>query len=286
MNISDHTSKLRNYLEFRNYSKNTIDNYCSNFSGFLAYFEKLNITHPERINADMIIKFLSQFKEPSTHSGYHSAIKIYYEKIARVGIEKFKFIERPRKNNKLPIVLSIEEIQRMFNVCDNTKHMVILALLYSCGFRVSELINLKWDHVDRTRGVINIIQAKGNKDRQVGLASDIIPLLEAYYQEYKSKEYVLNGQTNIQYTDRSVGEVIKQLAFKAKILNKKVHPHLIRHCYATHLLEAGTDINLIQKLLGHSNVKTTNIYLHISHNHISKIPSTLSNIKINNNGRK
>jgi site-specific recombinase XerD len=280
MNISDHTSKLRNYLEFRNYSKNTVDNYCSNFSGFLAHFQKLNITHPERISADMIITFLSQFKEPSTHSGYHSAIKIYYEKIARVGIEKFKFIERPRKNNKLPIVLSIEEIQRMFNVCDNKKHTVILALLYSCGFRVSELINLKWAHVDRSRGIINIIQSKNHKDRQVGLPVDIIPLLEAYYQEYKSKIYVLNGQSNIQYTDRSVGEVIKQLASKAKILNKKVHPHLIRHCYATHLLEAGTDINLIQKLLGHSNVKTTNIYLHISHNHISKIQSPLSNIKL------
>jgi len=278
MNISDHTAKLRNYMEFRNYAKASTEGYCSSFAGFLAHFEKQGVTHPDRINSDMIIQFLSQFKEPATHSGYHSVVKIYYEKIAKVGIEKFKYIERPRKNHKLPIVLSVDEIQRMFNACENTKHKVILAVLYSCGLRVSELINLKWDHIDRSRNIINIIQAKGNKDRQVGLPQSIVPLLEKYYKEYRPKEYILNGQTSPQYSDRSVGEVIKQLAEKANILNKKVHPHLIRHCYATHLVEAGTDINLIQKLLGHANVKTTNIYLHISHNHISKIQSPLEGI--------
>lgn len=278
MNISDHVTKLRNYMKFRNYSPRSVDNYCSNFTGFLSHFEKQGVTHPDRINSEMIITFLGQFKQPATHSGYHSAIKIYYEKIAKVGIEKFKYIERPRKNYKLPIVLSVDEIQRMFTACENTKHKVILGLLYSCGLRVSELINLKWDHIDRSRDIINIIQAKGNKDRQVGLPKSIIPLLEKYYKEYRPKEYVLNGQASPQYSDRSVGEVIKQLADKAGILNKKVHPHLIRHCYATHLVEAGTDINLIQKLLGHANVKTTNIYLHISHNHISKIQSPLEGI--------
>lgn len=280
MNISDHTAKLRNYLQFRNYSKNTVENYCSNFMGFLAHFEAQGVTHPDRINADMIIQFLTKFKQPATHSGYHSAIKIYYEKIAKVGIEKFKYIERPRKNHKLPIVLSVGEIQSMFNACENLKHKVILALLYSCGFRVSELINLQWAHIDRARGIINVIQAKGNKDRQVGLPTTILPLLIQYFNEYKPKQYVLNGQTQLQYSDRSVGEVIKQLAQKAGIVNKKVHPHLIRHCYATHLVEAGTDINLIQKLLGHANVKTTNIYLHISHNHISNIKSPLSAISL------
>jgi len=280
MNISDHVDKLRNYLEFRKYAKNTSENYCSNFSGFLAYFEKQGITHPEKITSEMIIRFLMDFKEPSTQSGYQSAIKIYYEKIARTGSEKFKYIERPRKSKKLPIVLSVEEIQRMFDVCENLKHKVILAILYSCGLRVSELINLKWDHVDRSRNIINVIQAKGNKDRQVGLDPSLLSLLEKYYNEYAPQEYVLNGQVNLQYTDRSVGEVIKQLAEKAKIHNKKVHPHLIRHCYATHLVEDGKDINIIQKLLGHASVKTTMIYTHISHNHISKITSPLSAIKL------
>jgi len=171
----------------------------------------------------------------------------------------------------------------MFSVCENLKHKVILGMLYSCGLRVSELINLKWNHVDRSRKVINIIQAKGNKDRQVGLPEDIIELLTDYWKVYKSKEYVLNGQfpeKQLQYSDRSVGEVIKQLAEKAKIFNKKVHPHLIRHCYATHLLEYGTDISLIQKLLGHGSIKTTQIYTHISPNLISNVRSPISNIKL------
>lgn len=282
MLISDHVNKLGKYLEFRNYSKASIKNYCSNFTMFLSYFEKIGITHPDRINSSMVIEFLSQFKEPSTHSGYHSAIKIYYEKIARVGIEKFKYIERPKRNKKLPIVLSQDEIQRMFNVCDNKKHRVILALLYSCSLRVSELLNLKWSHIDRSRMIINIIQAKGNKDRQVGLNDILIQLLTDYYKEYKPKEYVLNGQNDsLQYSEKSVSEVVKQLAAKAGICNKRVYTHLMRHTSATHMVENGIDINLIQRLLGHSSPKTTAIYTHISHNLISKINSPLQNIKFN-----
>lgn len=159
------------------------------------------------------------------------------------------------------------------------KHKVILALLYSCGLRVSELINLKWSHIDRSRMVINIIQAKGNKDRQVMLTPELIPLLEKYWNEYKSKEYVLNGQVDLQYSSRSVLGVVKQLANKAG-LDKRVYTHLMRHCSFTHMVENGTDINLIQRLAGHSNVKTTAIYTHISHNLISKIKSPLANIEL------
>ncbi len=279
MNISEHTSDLRKYMVFRKYAKQSVDNYCSNFSGFLAHFEKRGVTHPSKINHEMIIKFLSQFTQPATHSGYHSAIKVYYEKVARVGIEKFKYIERPKKNKKLPIVLSVSEIQKMFDVCENVKHKTILALLYSAGLRVSELINLKWTHVDRSRMIINIIGAKGGKDRQVGLSPDLIPLLEKYAREYGTKDFVFVGQGSDQYSDRSVLEVIKKLAQKAG-LGKRVYTHLIRHCTFTHMVENGVDINLIQKIAGHSNVKTTNVYLHISHNHISKIQSPLHGIKL------
>jgi len=199
-------------MEFRNYSKNSINNYCSNFSVFLAHFENLGVTHPDRINRIMVINFLSKFKDPSTHSGYHSAIKIYYQKVAKTGIDKFKWIERPKRNKKLPIVLSQNEIQKMFDVCDNLKHRTIFALLYSCGLRVSELINLKWEHIDRSRMIINIIQAKGKKDRQIGLTPSLIPLLTKYWKQYKSVIYVLNGQFDLQYSARSVSAVVKQLA--------------------------------------------------------------------------
>lgn len=270
-------------MEFRNYSPRTISNYCSCFNLFLAHFENEGVSHPDKINREMIVEFLSQYKEPSTHSAYHSAIKVYYEKVARVGIEKFKYIERPKRNKKLPIVLSQQEVQRMFDACENTKHTVILAILYSCGLRVSELINLRWKDIDRERMVINIIQAKGKKDRQVMLSEHLIPLLTKYWREYKSKEFVLNGQfpeKELRYSARSVGEVIKQLAKKAGI-NKSVHTHIMRHNCFTHMVENGVDINIIQKLAGHSSVKTTAIYTHISSNIISKIPSPLSNIKLN-----
>ncbi len=276
MNISEHIARFEQEMKRRNYSSQTVEVYSSCLKKFFGDSKK---DHPKNINEADIKAFLSEFKEPNTQRSYHSAIKKFYD-VCLGQKNKFKYIPYAKKSNKLPIVLSIEEIQKMFNACENKKHKVILALLYSCSLRVSELINLKWKDIDRSRMIINIIQAKGNKDRQVGLNDKLIELLTEYWNEYKSKEYVLNGQISLQYSDRSVGEVVKQLASKAGIDNKRVYTHLIRHCSATHMVEAGTDINLIQKLLGHSNVKTTNIYLHISHNHISKIKSPLSNINL------
>lgn len=278
MNISEHTSNFIQEMKRRNYSKNTIDNY-SNCIKF--FFGKSTKDHPKNINEQDIKDFLGTFTEVNTQRNYHSAIKKFYD-VCLGQKNKFKYIPYAQKNNKLPIVLSVEEIQKMFDVCENKKHKVILALLYSCSLRVSELINLKWTNIDRSRMIINIIQAKGNKDRQVGLNQQLIDLLTNYYKEYKPKEYVLNGQfpeKQLQYSDRSVGEVIKQLAKKAGINNKHIYTHLMRHTSATHLVESGTDINLIQKILGHSNVKTTGIYLHISHNLIHKI-SPLGGIRL------
>lgn len=279
MNISEHTYNFIQEMKRRNYSQNTIENYVGCIKYFFAQSTK---DHPKNINESDIKEFLCKFKEVNTQRNYHSAIKKFYL-ICLNQKNKFKYIPYAKKNENLPIVLSVDEIQKMFSVCENLKHKVILSLLYSAGLRVSELINLKWKDIDRSRMIINIIQAKGNKDRQVMLSPELIPLLISYYNEYNTKEYVLNGQNTdkeLRYSDRSVGEVIKQLANKAGLKNKRVYTHLIRHCFATHLVEAGTDINLIQKLLGHSNVKTTNIYLHISNNHISKIQSPLSAIKM------
>lgn len=274
MNISEHTNSFIQEMKRRNYSQNTIDNYASCIGVFFSLSKK---DHPKNINEQDIKDFLGTLKQTNTQRNYHSAIKKFYD-VCLGQKEKFKYIPYTRKDGKLPIVLSVEEIQKMFSICENTKHKVIMALLYSCGLRVSELINLKWENIDRSRMIINIIQAKGNKDRQVMLTPQIIPLLEKYWSEYKSKIYVLNGWKNEpQYSERSVGQVVKQLAQKAGI-NKRVYTHLMRHCSFTHMVENGTDINLIQKLAGHSSVKTTAIYTHISHNLISKIQSPLSNI--------
>ncbi len=275
MNISEHTTRFIQEMNRRNYSKNTINNYVSCLNVFFSTVKK---DHPKNINESDIKEFLSKCIRVNTQRNYQSAIKKFYE-ICLNQKNKFKNIPYARVEKKLPIVLSQDEVQRMFNVCDNLKHKVILSILYACGLRVSELINLKWSHIDRARMVINIIQGKGKKDRQVMLPSSLIPLLEKYYFEYKPKEYVLNGQVCLQYSDRSILQVVKQLADKANI-NKRVYTHLMRHNCFTHLCEAGTDINIIQKLAGHSNVKTTMIYTHISDSIISKINSPLDNINI------
>lgn len=260
-------------------SERTQENYQSSVKSFLYKFK--DAKEPSRISTQEVKEYLCSFDTINTRNHKLCAIKSFYE--ITVGMPlKLDKIPFSKKDKKLPIVLSVDEVQSMFKVCDNLKHKVILALLYSCGLRVSELINLKWSNIDRSRMIINIIQAKGNKDRQVMLTPELIPLLEKYYLEYKSKEYVLNGQfpdKQLQYSERSVGEVIKQLASKAGI-NKRVYTHLMRHCSFTHMVENGIDINLVQKLAGHSNVKTTMIYTHISHNHISKIQSPLSQIQL------
>lgn len=276
MNLEKWINRYKTDCEMKYNSDATKYNYTSGVKSFLVKFNKYS--EPKEIPTQEIKEYLLTFKTINTRKHNICAIKSFYQ--LTVGMpNKIDKIPYPKSDKKLPIVLSVDEIKSMFKVCENLKHKVILALLYSCGLRVSELINLKWKHIDRSRMIINIIQAKGNKDRQVMLTPELLPLLEKYYFEYKPKEYVLNGQTNIQYTDRSVGEVVKQLAVKAGI-SKRVYTHLMRHCSFTHMVENGTDINLIQKLAGHSNVKTTSIYLHISHNHISKIQSPLSNIEL------
>lgn len=276
MNIGKYLEMYSRDLSLKNYSENTIENYCSQVKLFLNHFESV-ATKPSEINESQIKEWILSSQSINGRKHRISALKLFYKLTGKQPM-KFKYIEYPKSDKKLPIVLSVEEIQRMFMVCENLKHKVILSLLYSCGLRVSELINLQWHHIDRSRMIINIIAGKGKKDRQVMLDSKLIPLLETYYRTYKSREYVLNGQFDIRYSQQSVLQVVKQLAEKAKINNKRVYTHLLRHCAFTHMVENGTDINLIQRLAGHSSVKTTGIYLHMSHNHISKIPSPLQQI--------
>lgn len=257
-------------------SEATQDNYISQVKSFLFRFK--DEIEPKSIPNDKIKEWLLEAKTINTRKHRLCALNSFYSLTVRMP-EKIGKIPYPKSEKKLPIVLSVDEIQSMFSVCDNLKHRLILALLYSCGLRVSEVINLKLSHIDKSRKIINVIQAKGNKDRQVMLTESLIPLFEKYYNGYTPKEYVFNGQNSLQYSERSIGEVIKQLAAKAKI-TKRVYTHLIRHCSFTHMVEGGVDINLIQKIAGHNNVKTTNIYLHISDNHISKIKSPLEYINL------
>ena len=254
----------------------TQNNYVSCVNNFLNKFS--NYREPKEVPTQEIKEYLLTFKTINTRKHNLCAIKSFYK--LSVGMpSKIDKIPYPKSDKKLPQVLSVGEVQKMFNVCENLKHKVILALLYSCGLRVSELINLRWCNIDRSRMIINIIGGKGNKDRQVMLTESLIPILEKYYREYKTKDYILGGQFGEQYSSRSVLQVMKQLGSKAGI-NKRVWTHQMRHNSFTHMVEKGVDINLISRLAGHQNVKTTLIYTHISHNIVSKISSPLENISL------
>lgn len=276
MNIRKYIDDYSRDIELVYNSKATKNNYISQVKCFLNYFE--NEIEPKAISNDKIKDWLLEAKTINSRKHRLCAINSFYK--ITIGMpSKIQKIPYPKSEKKLPIVLSQEEVQRMFDVCENLKHKVILALLYSCGLRVSELINLQWSNIDRSRMIINIISGKGKKDRQVMLSSELIPLLEKYWYQYQTKNYILGGQFSEQYSSTSVGQVMKQLAEKAKI-NKRVYTHLMRHNCFTHMVENGTDINLIQKLAGHNNIKTTLIYTQISHNLISKIQSPIRLINL------
>ena len=277
MNIPKYIEMFRSELQRKGYRSNSIDSYVSCVDVFLKYFDK-KVSEPVKINEQQIKDYLSTYTSHNTQRANHSAIKCFF-KYALKQPNKFRYIEYCKRDRCLPIVLAQSEIQALFNACSNFKHKAILSLLYSAGLRISEVINLKIQHIDSSRMVINIIDAKGGKDRQVMLAPEVLQMLRNYYKQYKPVEYLFNGQFGNQYSERSINEFLKHYAAKAGI-SKRIHAHLLRHCAFTHMVEAGTDINLIQRLAGHSSVKTTSIYTHISHNLISKIQSPISAIQL------
>ncbi|MGH2644291.1 MAG: tyrosine-type recombinase/integrase, partial [Chitinophagaceae bacterium] len=216
-----------------------------------------------------------KLSENQMHSRLN-ALKFYFEQVLHK--EKFFFeIPRPKKPSFLPKVLSVEEVRALFKATANLKHRMMLKLCYGMGLRVSEVVRLKPEHIDSKRMQVLIAGAKGKRDRYVVLPETILEELRAYYRQYHPNGYLFEGQNAGQYAIRSVQAVFRQAMRKANI-NKPVGIHSLRHSYATHLLEYGTDISLIQKLLGHQNIKTTQIYTHVSRSVIAKIKSPLDHI--------
>lgn len=277
MEISNLIKTFEFELKGRRYRENSIENYISCISLFLSKFKsKDSVKH---ISEQDIKNFLYGFEKHNTQRGYHSAIKAFYKYVAKQP-DKFKYIQYCPKSEKLPIVLSIDEMQLLINEsAANLKHQSVICLMYSTAIRISEVISLKIENIDTSRMVINILDAKGGKDRNVTLDKSMLDLITKYISIYTPDTYLFNGQGALQYSERSIGQFLQKYADLAG-LQKRVYPHLLRHTSATHLLEQGTEITIIQKILGHASVKTTQIYTHISHNLISKIPSPLQNIKI------
>lgn len=263
-------------MQSKNWSKSTIDNYASQVRCFLREFKERD--RARNITADEIEKYLLQKVQINTRKHARCGIQAFY-KLAINQPMKLAHIPWPKKERKLPQPIDSSEVQKLLKVCENLKHKTIIALLYGCGMRVSEVINLKIKDIDSTKNIINIIAGKGKKDRQVMLAPELLLLLRKYYLEYRPKEYLFNGQFDPQYSDRSINEFLKKYAKLAGI-RQNIHAHLLRHCFATHSLEQGTDISLIQKLLGHNSIKTTMIYTHVSTNIIANTHSPLSSLSL------
>jgi integrase/recombinase XerD len=266
---------MQRELIIMGYSPNTQRVYLTEFAHFLRL---LNHTDANTMTVDRLKSYMLYcsrdlgLRDNTLHSRLN-AIKFYYDKILKR--EAFKYeLPRPKKQSILPKVLSKEDIKKMFDSIENKKHRIALQLVYGMGLRVSEIVALKISDIDSKRMMVHIRHAKGKKDRYVPLPHSILIDLRTYFSEYRPHEYLLEGQAGGQYTIRSVQQIFKT-ALKKNNINKAVGIHGLRHSYATHLMEAGTDTTFIQKLLGHRDVKTTMIYTKVSNKHISNIVSPL-----------
>ena len=262
--------QIQQRLIIKRYSPSTVSTYLSCLTHFFNFHKTKNTETLSKQDILYYLEFLvKKGYSKSSQNQYINSIKFYYEKFLERE-KQYYFIDRPIKDKKLPIVLSKEEVQSLFNQVYNLKHKTILVLIYSCGLRISELINLKINDIDTQRMLIQIRNSKGNKDRQVQLAEQIHQLIKRYNNEYNPKQFLFNGLNSYQYSTASIQKIIKRAAIKADI-RKNVTPHTLRHSFATHLLEDGIDIRYIQTILGHSNIQTTQIYTHVSSRHLKNI---------------
>ena len=269
---------LREKLILKGYSKNTQRTYYYEFAQFLY---TLGDNDAKEIDEEKIRSYFLycaeelQMKESQINSRYN-AIKFYYEQV--LGRDRF-FIDlpRPKMPSQLPKYISTRDIKKLFEAVSNPKHLLMLKLCYGMGLRVSEIVNLKVSDIDSGNMQVLLEQAKGKKDRYVNLPESILDDLRSYYKEYRPKKYLFEGQGGGKYSIRSAQSVFKSAMSKAKI-NKDVGIHGLRHSFATHLLENGTDISYIQSLLGHSSLKTTLGYTKAAQMNVKKVKSPLDNL--------
>lgn len=269
-------------LKSKNYSMNTIQNYFNSFLQF-CYFCQLKSLDKKELDAARVNSLVVEL---STRNGYgvsmrHSLINavMYYYKNVLGRYDYKNGIIRPKKDKELPHVLSKEVVQIILRNCENLKHRTMLSLIYASGLRVGEVLKLKVCDIDSKRMLITVRGGKGKKDRIVMLSEKILVLLRDYFKQYRPTHYLFEGQYGGIYSEASLRKVLNNACVKAKVLERPTL-HWLRHSFATHLLEAGTDIRYIQQLLGHASTKTTEIYTHVSTKHISLIKSPLDHLDI------
>ena len=254
-------------LTNRNYSQRTIDTYSCYLDKFLIDINK----NPYHITTKEIEDYLlnKKYSSVSQQNQIIGSIKLFAEFILNKKKIHLSKIKRPRKEKKLPKIIDAELLALKINQIENLKHKSILAIGLSCGLRISEVINLKWKHLDRDRNTLSVINGKGRKDRTVLLNDNMIELLSNYWKEHKSKDYVFNGQFKNQYSATSIQKLIK------KYIHKKASFHYLRHSYATYALDNGTELAPLSKSMGHNSSKTTEIYYHVSNNSLKTIKQVI-----------
>ena len=261
-------------LELKKYAYNTAQNYTSCFDRFVRHFPNRKLMEINENDIKNYLKGLVQRKYSDSFINQSiNSIKFYYEIVEGMP-NRFYDIERPIKAERLPEVLNKEEIMLMINKTYNIKHQCIISLLYSSGLRRGELLNLKLSDLDSKRMTIRVNQGKGKKDRISILSEKLLLKLRLYYKQYKPVHYLFEGKKGQPYSGSSVRQIVAKAAKIANI-NKTVRPHMLRHSFATHLLEAGTDLRHIQVLLGHNSTKTTEIYTHVATNTFKAIKNPL-----------
>lgn len=275
MKKEDFLSKLRTELKISKNSDYTIRNYLRANQDLLSFLNK----SPDAVTQDDVKSYMAEKltdKSSSTIIIFLSAIRYAFGTILEKDITIN--IKRPKREKKIPSVLTKEEIKKLFNSFTNKKSKLLVSLIYACGFRVSELINLKINDLDFENKIGHVRQAKGKKDRIFNIPSFLSKDLQkqAKKQKEDSQEFLFSGPLG-KLSDRNIQKIVRIAAKKAGI-NKKVSPHTLRHSFATHLLEDGIDIRKIQELLGHADLSTTQIYTHISTEELKKIPSPIDSL--------
>ena len=279
MNTQQHLTQFSHYLKYRRYSPNTIKTYTDALGVFFHYHSN---KVPEQLGIAEIIEFntgyiLRKHLSASYQNQVINAIKLFYRNRFNRNMD-LNNIQRPRREQRLPNVLSKQEIKSILEAPSNLKHRAMLSLIYACGLRRSELLNLSLSDVLSDRNVLFIRQSKGKKDRVIPISNKIIEMLRTYYKAYKPKVWLFEGQNaGERYSERSLQLVLKQ-ALKKAGNSKPVSLHWLRHSYATHLLESGTDLRYIQELLGHNSSKTTEIYTHVTTKSLQQIRSPFDDL--------
>ena len=263
------------YLKGKCYSESTVKTYFTFVADFIDYIKDTPLNTLTNRNVEQFIEdvFIPRKYSISTHRQFISAIKLFKAFYPECKIEEVE-LKRPKKSQLLPTVLSKEEVIDLLRYTKNLKHRAVLAMIYSAGLRISELLNLELKHIDIDRRQLTVKNSKGRKDRNIILAQSFIPLMQNYLLSYEPKTYFVEGKPFQQYSAESVRAFLHKSTKIARI-TKRVTPHTLRHSYATHLLENGIDLRYIQELLGHAKPETTMIYTHVSKKDLLNIESPL-----------